>query len=148
MIRYLPLIILTVSIQLHGYYIWSMDVDQQRPVVMHSEELQNAADYKAHLLLVTGIIEHCIDGYCPNEMIEDFGCHAGLEPDKNYVESLIVGTPDFNEAYRRLKESPAHHNHMVGGEGYTDQKDMAVGYAELNNNYAFVFISANCKDDE
>lgn len=141
---YLPLVIMMLTVQMLGVEIWSNDIDQQRPVMHVDNRLMAAADYKARLIAESGKVAHCIDNYCPNEMIEDFGCKTGYSENSNFVESIAVGDRKITDAYLRLKNSPAHRPHILGLGFFNSQDEIGVGYYEFNNNYYYVFISANC----
>ncbi len=141
---FLPMIIMLLTIQEQGFTVWSQDIEQQRPVMHMDQRLVDAANFKAELLAETGVLSHCIDGYCPNEMIRDFGCKTIYGDDGNQVESFAIGFRNVTEAYEGLKRSPAHRLHMLGLDMFESQDEIGVGYYEFNNNYYYVFISANC----
>lgn len=141
---FLPMIIMLLTIQEQGFTVWSQDIEQNRPVMHMDERLVNAANFKAQLMAETGIIAHCIDGYCPNEMIRDFGCKTIHGDDGNSVESIAVGFSTVGAAYQALNDSPAHRLHILGLDMFESQDEIGVGYYEFNNNYYYVFISANC----
>lgn len=142
---FLPLILFLVSTQEQIFFIWSHDLEQQRPVMTLDKRLVNAANHKAKLLAETGIWAHCIDEYCPNQMIREFGCNTGLLDKANNVESIVIGEQNPANTIERLKNSQGHRNHILGLEDiYRNQDEIGVGYYEYNNNYYYVFISANC----
>jgi len=140
----LPLILMLLSVQQQGYEVWSADIEQQRPVMRLDERLVNAANYKAKLMAETGIVAHCINGYCSNKLAADFGCKTGFADNGNQIESIAVGSQTVTDAYERLRNSAAHHDHLLGIGFFNNQDEVGVGYYEHNNNYFYVFISANC----
>lgn len=144
---FLPLILFLVSTQEQIYLLWSTDLEQQRPAMHLDQRLVDAANFKARLLAETGKWTHCIDGYCPNKMIKDFGCKVSFDDKGNQVESLLIGEQFPGNAVERLKNSPSHRIHILGLDPeFKQQDEIGVGYYEYENNYYYVFISANCEE--
>ncbi len=141
---FLPMIFMLLTIQEQGFTVWSQDIEQNRPVMRIDERLMNAANFKAQLMAKTGIIAHCVDDYCPNKMVREFGCKTEYGDDGNQVESLAVGFSNVTNAYEALRESPLHRPHILGIDFFESQDEVGVGYYEYENNYYYVFISANC----
>lgn len=144
---FIPLILFLATTQEYIFFVWSQDIEQQRPVMHLDQRLVDAANYKAQLLAETGIWAHCINGYCPNRMIKDFGCATKHGDDGNQVESVLIGEQFPGNAVQRLKDSPSHRIHILGlDDTFKYQDEIGVGYYEYQNNYYYVFISANCEE--
>lgn len=144
---FLALILFLVTKQEQVFYVWRDDIEQQRPIMVLDERLTNAANYKAQLLAESGIIAHCINGYCPNQMIKDFGCLTDYKDMANDVESILIGERNPADVINHFRNSPEHRVHIFGEEDrFKYQDDIGVGYYEKNNNFYYVFISAHCKE--
>ena len=143
---FLP-IILFLTVQIHGFNIWSHDTRQIRPELIFSQNLQNAANFKAQLLLTSGVYAHCIENYCPNKMIKDFGCKNDYNDNTNYVESFLIGPVDMDKAYSLLLLSPSHRAHLLGEGWFSTQNYGAVGFYTKDSNNAYVFLAASCFND-
>lgn len=137
---FIPMVLFTVSPEHASLTLWQSDIEQQRTVMNHNENLQRAASYKARLIYETGVVSHCINGYCPNKMIHDFGCDNNYEDNANYVESLAIGSTKPGVVYQALKDSKPHYSHIVGNGFYNNQSEVAIGVYED----VFVFISSVC----
>lgn len=142
----LPLVLMLLTVQEQWFEIMKADLDQKRPEMHLDERLMKAADFKARLIAETGIIDHCINGYCPNRMIKDFGCKTKYGDDGNQVESITVGHKFVSDAYYSLKNSPSHRDHILGENFFKEQDEIGIRYYEYGNNYYYVFISANCEE--
>jgi len=141
---FLPMVLMMFTIQEQGFHIWQNDINQNRPVMHLDERLVNAANYKAKLIAETGIIAHCVNGYCSNQLVHDFGCKTEYAGNSNQVESISVGVSTMAEAYESLRRSPSHQPHILGLDMFSAQDEIGVGYYEFQNNYYYVFLSANC----
>lgn len=128
-------------------WMWTIDSDNERPIMVRHDGLQKAADYKAKYLYYNyDKIPHCMSTekdnyYCPNEMIKDFGCNTTYPDNYNYIESLAKGTRYLPDIFKFFKQSPAHEPHINGKTLFHNgQTDIAVG----NYEDVWVFLSATC----
>lgn len=141
---YIPMVIVAVSLQILLLGIIQNSEGQTRQLE-HNVYLQNAAEYKAHMLLETKDYSHCINGYCSNEMVKDFGCNVDLPDNANNVESFVIGTGTYEFLIDALLKSEPHRNHLLGIGWYKDSHDAAVGVYTLNGITAIVVLIANCQ---
>ena len=115
----IPLVIMTMTPQELGNWVWINDIENQRPVIIVHNGLQSAADFKAKLMFETNQFGHCIENgddkrYCPNEMAKEFGCAHHYGDDSNQIESIAKGSKNFDAIYNTLKNSESHQAHING----------------------------------
>lgn len=136
-----------ITIQMHGYYIWSHDTRNLHDELIFDQRLQNAANYKAQLLLDTGIYAHCVNGYCPNQMVREYGCETGWNDNANNVESILVMSyGEIGTAYETLLRSPPHRVHLLGEGWFQNHNRAAVGYANSGEIHVYIYLTAICKE--
>lgn len=126
-------------------FLWKTDANNQRPQMIESPALMEAALWKATYIENTNHISHCTeDGECPNAMIRRFGCNHPYSDDGNTIESLVWGTDTMKVAYDALISSPLHVNHIRGEIPFFKEQ---VYYGVSNVGVTTVFLSVSTCED-
>jgi len=139
---FLPVIIyvFTSSVQ-EASFLWVIDINNNRAIMLRNESLMNAAQWRAEYIENNDYFNHCTkEGDCPNRIITRFGCRHNYTENGNAVESLVRGTPNAREAYNSLLNSPSHRTHILGEiPMFKEQIYYGVGFYGTT----FVFMSSS-----
>jgi len=133
-------LLLFASLALEASFYWTNDVRNTREIMIQSDSLMKAAQWRAEYVDSNKYISHCTkEGDCPNRIIKRFGCNHPYSENGNAVESLVRGTADAKIAYNALLSSPSHAAHLLGLNDMTrKQIYYGVGYSGLT----YIFISS------
>lgn len=141
---FLPIILyMFISSQQEAAFIWRIDINNSRQVMIENASLMQAAQWHAEYIEHNNYFNHCTkDGDCPNRIIKRFGCNHSYNENGNAVESLVRGTIDAKIAYASLINSPSHRKHLLGEDAFFKEQ-IYYGVGFYGTTYVFI-SSAQC----
>ena len=111
-----------------------------------SQELHNSAMYKSVDMATKGYIAHVSpSGEFPNEIVKRYGCNLPFEDKKNFVEALIIGTPDPVVGFNALMQSDGHKSLLLGLDyPFNEANKIGIAMVAYANNYFWTVHIAHC----